>query len=219
VRVLVACEESQAVTKELRKRGHEAYSCDIQDCSGGHPEWHLQCDVTQLLKIKWDMIIAFPPCTYLTVSGNAWFNIEKYGEKAVKRHQDRKEAIDFFMLFATANCDKIAIENPIGVMGTEWRKADQIIQPYYFGHEARKSTCLWLKGLPLLQPTKIVSPGEITKEGYSVGASANGAIKNGVMLRWNDPETAKIRSKTYSGIAEAMAEQWTNPKYELLTLF
>ena len=141
MKILVACEESQAVTKELRKLGHEAYSCDILPCSGGHPEWHLMQDVTKLLKQKWDMIIAFPPCTYLTVTGNRWFNIERYGEKAIKRHADRKNAIDFFMMFANADCEKIAIENPVGVMSSEWRKPNQIINPYEFGDAFEKKTC------------------------------------------------------------------------------
>ena len=144
-KVLIACEESQSVTKEFRLLGHEAFSCDILECSGGHLEWHLQQDVTELLKQKWDMIIAFPPCTYLTVTGNRWFNIERYGEKAIKRHQDRKEAIDFFLMFANAACGKIAIENPVGVMSSEWRKPDQIINPYQFGDAFEKKTCLWLK--------------------------------------------------------------------------
>src|SRR5690606_34522203 len=138
-KILVACEESQAVTIEFRKLGHEAFSCDLLPCSGGHPEWHIQEDVVGVLKQKWDMIIAFPPCTFLTVTGNRWFNIERYGDKAIKRHQDRKEAIDFFMMFANADCEHIAIENPIGVMSSEWRKPDQIIHPYYFGDPERKS--------------------------------------------------------------------------------
>lgn len=173
--ILVACEESQAVTKELRRLGHEAYSCDIQECSGGHPEWHIQDDVLKILNPtydceawlidfctmdeeihivpKWDMIIAFPPCTYLIVTGNRWFNEEKYGEKAVARKKNRKEAKDFFMQFVNAKCDKIAIENPIDCMGSYYRKPDQIIHPYMFGDPERKSTCLWLKGLPLLHET------------------------------------------------------------------
>ena len=138
MKILVACEESQAVTIELRKLGHEAYSCDLLPCSGGHPEWHTQGDVTELLKQKWDMIIAFPPCTFLTVTGNRWFNVERYGDKALKRIEDRKEAIDFFMLFANADCDKIAIENPVGIMSSEYRKPNQIIQPYQFGDAFEK---------------------------------------------------------------------------------
>lgn len=209
MRILVACEESQAVTKELRRLGHEAYSCDIIPCSGGHPEWHLQQDVIPLLKEKWDMIIAFPPCTYLTVAGNRWFNVEKYGEKALQRHRDREAAINFFLAFANADCPRIAIENPVGIMSSVWRKPNQVIQPYQYGHNARKGTCLWLKGLPELQPTNIVDPGEIRPGGYSVGAGADWVRdENGKILRWNDPRTALIRSKTYPGIAKAMAEQW-----------
>ena len=165
MRVLVACEESQAVTKEFRRLGHEAYSCDIQECSGGHPEWHIQVDVVELLKMRWDMIIAHPPCTYLTVSGNRWFNEERYGDAAVKRKYERQKAADFFMQFVNADCPCIAIENPVGYMNTHHRKADQIIQPYMFGDHARKATCLWLKGLPKLEPTNIVHPGEIMRGG------------------------------------------------------
>ena len=158
MRVLVACEESQAVTKELRRLGHEAYSCDIQGCSGGHPEWHLQVDAIELLKMKWDMVIAFPPCTDLAVSGAAHF--------AKKRADGRQQrSIEFFMKFANADCPRIAIENPIGIMSSEFRKPDQIIQPYQFGDHARKSTCIWLKGLPKLKPTDIVDPGEIMRGG------------------------------------------------------
>ena len=223
--ILVACEESQAVTIEFRKLGHIAFSCDIEQCSGGHPEWHIMQDVIPILNgncsfntcdgkahtifNKWDMIIAFPPCTYLTIAGNRWFNVEKYGSKAIERMKNRKFAIEFFMKIANANCDRIAIENPIGIMSNEFRKPDCIIQPFQFGHNARKGTCLWLKGLPALIPTNIVDPGEIVQGGYSVGASANYARDdNGKILRWNDPLTAKIRSKTYPGIAKAMAEQW-----------
>lgn len=172
MKVLVACEESQRVTIELRKLGNEAYSCDLLECSGNHPEWHIKKDVTLLLNGnsifhtvdgveheisgKWDMIIAFPPCTYLTVTGNRWFNYEKYGDKAIQRMLDRNDAIKFFMTIANADCDKIAIENPVGIMSTHWRKPDQIIQPYQFGGAYEKCTCLWLKGLPMLTPTKIV---------------------------------------------------------------
>lgn len=209
MKILVACEESQAVTIELRKLGHEAYSCDIEPCSGGHQEWHLQQDVTPLLSEKWDMIIAFPPCTYLTVTGNRWFNVERYGDKAIHRFQLRQEAIEFFMKFAGANCPKIAIENPVGIMSTKWRRPDQIIQPYEFGHSARKKTCLWLQNLPYLVPTHFVDPGEINKYGQSSGAHADMARdKNGKIISWNDPQTARIRSKTFPGIARAMAEQW-----------
>ena len=202
MRVLVACEESQAVTIELRRLGHEAYSCDVQECSGGHPEWHLQQDVIPLLAEPWDMIIAFPPCTDLAVSGARHF--------AKKRADGRQQrSIEFFMRFANVDCPKVAIENPIGIMSSHYRKPDQIIQPYQFGDHARKSTCLWLKGLPKLIPTNIVDPGEIVRGGFSVGASLNYARdENGKIIPWNDPRTAKIRSKTFPGIARAMAEQW-----------
>ena len=204
MKVLVACEESQAVCKEFRKIGHEAYSCDILPCSGGHPEWHLQQDVIPLLKEKWDMIIAFPPCTYLTVTGNRWFNIDRYGEKAIRRHKDRKNAIDFFMAFANADCDKIAIENPVGIMSSEWRKPNQIINPWQFGDAFEKKTCLWLKGLPELKPTNIV---EIPpRKRFDSGKS----MPSWYAEAWNLPkeERAKLRSKTFPGIAKAMAEQW-----------
>lgn len=211
MRVLVACEESQAVTIELRKLGHEAYSCDIIPCSGGHPEWHLQVDALELLKMKWDMIIAFPPCTYLTVAGNAYFNVERYGDKALERIEKSKEAAEFFMQFANADCDKIAIENPVGRMNTLYRKPDQIIHPYHFGHPVSKKTCLWLKGLPVLSHTDEVEPEIIHSKGKSGGYSGPSwyvTDENGKILSWKDPRTAKARSKTYSGIAKAMAEQW-----------
>lgn len=184
MRILVACEESQAVTKELRRLGHEAYSCDIQECSGGHPEWHLQQDVLPLLNEKWDMIIAFPPCTDLAVSGARWFP-----EKRADGRQQR--SIAFFMQFVNADCPKIAIKNPIGIMSSEYRKPDQIIQPWQFGHGETKATCLWLKGLPKLIPTEIV-----------VGREQR------VWKMPPGPERAKERSKTFTGIARAMAEQW-----------
>jgi hypothetical protein len=204
MKILVACEESQAVTIEFRKLGHEAYSCDIEPCSGGHPEWHLQQDVVPLLKEKWDMIIAFPPCTYLTVTGNRWFNIERYGEKAVQRYKDRDFAISFFMLFANADCEKIAIENPVGIMSTEWRKPDQIINPWQFGDPFEKKTCLWLKGLPELIPTNIV---EIPpRKQFGSGKSMPAWYADAFSLP--KEERAKLRSKTFPGIAKAMAEQW-----------
>lgn len=203
-RILVACEESQAVTIAFRNLNIEAYSCDILPCSGGHPEWHLQQDVTELLTESWDMILSFPPCTYLTVTGNRWFNVERYGEKAIQRLKDREDAINFFMMFANANCDKIVIENPVGIMSTVWRKPDQIISPYQFGDPFEKKTCLWLKGLPLLQPTNIVAPPERRK--YKSGKTMPAWYADA----WNLPkeERALLRSKTFPGIARAMAEQW-----------
>ena len=204
MKVLVACEESQEVCKEFRKLGHEAYSCDIQDCSGGHPEWHIKQDVIPLLNEKWDMIIAFPPCTFLTVTGNRWFNVERYGEKAFQRQKDREEAIKFFMAFANADCDKIAIENPIGVISTYYRKPNQIIHPYLFGDPERKATCLWLKGLPELKPTNIVEPNIIS---YKNGKGTDSPWHMNTMC-FPKEERAKLRSKTFPGIAKAMAEQW-----------
>lgn len=203
IRVLAACEESQAVCTAFRECGFSAWSCDIQDCSGGHPEWHIKGDVIQLLKVtKWDLIIAFPPCTDLASSGARWFE--------QKRKDGRqKKSIDFFLTFSCVACDHVAIENPVGIMSTIYRKPDQIINPYEYGDAVRKSTCLWLKGLPLLTPTKIVD----VKLYRSGGKTYSGPAfyvrdENGKILSWNDPRTAKIRSKTYLGIAQAMAQQW-----------
>lgn len=195
MRILVACEESQAVTIELRKLGHEAYSCDIEPCSGGYPEWHLQQDVTQLLKMQWDMIIAFPPCTHLCVSGARWF------KEGVKPIELQYEARDFFMMFVNANCEKIAIENPVGKMSTYYRKPDQIINPFEFGHPEQKKTCLWLKGLPCLIPTNNVYDYMMTL-----------TIQERTRIHWLGSGKSKERSKTYPGIAKAMAEQWAGER-------
>ena len=206
MKILVACEESQAVTIELRKLGHEAYSNDLVGCSGGHPEWHIQEDSLKVIKEnKWDMIIAFPPCTYLTVTGNRWFNIEKYGDKAIQRHKDKEWAVEFFKAIYDSNCPKIAIENPVGVMSTLFRKPDQIIQPYHFGDAFEKKTCLWLKGLSKLEFTDVVKPPERTK--FDSGRSMPTWYANA----WKLPkkERAALRSKTFPGIAQAMATQWT----------
>lgn len=197
VKILVACEESQAVTIELRRLGHEAYSCDIIECSGGHPEWHLQQDVTPLLREPWDMIIAFPPCTHLAVSGARFFE--------QKRKDGRQQqGIDFFMQFVNCDCEKIAIENPIGIMSSKYRKPDQIIQPYWFGDPAQKSTCLWLKGLPKLVPTNMIEPpaGKVyaNNNRSSEWHARTGALPLSIR--------ARVRSKTFPGIARAMAEQW-----------
>ena len=221
MKVLVACEESQEVCKAFRERGHEAYSCDIQECSGGHPEWHIKGDVLDILNPKdhgnntldavwfttmdgrfhevpkWDLIIAHPPCTYLSVAGNRWFDISKYGEKAKQRIIDRACAVEFFMKIVNANCEKIAIENPIGYMNTHYRKPDQITHPYNFGVSNNKPICLWLKGLQPLTATNIVSKGETKR--FPCG-SVNSVCWSG--------KTAKARSKTFPGIAKAMAEQW-----------
>lgn len=204
MRILVACEESQAVTKELRKLGHEAFSCDILECSGGHPEWHLQQDVFEVINQGWDMMIAFPPCTDLAVSGARHFE-----RKRADGSQQR--SIKFFMDLANAPIEKIALENPIGIMSTEWRKPDQIIQPWQFGDKAQKSTCLWLKGLPKLKHTNIVEKGE-----FFEFTSKKGEKKRMPMWYYKALQEAKtpaqrrtLRSKTFKGIAKAMAEQWT----------
>ena len=237
MKILVACEESQRVCIAFRDRGHEAYSCDILECSGGHLEWHIQGDVLPIINGncefetadgqkhridgKWDLLIAHPPCTHLAVSGAAWF------EK--KRADGRqREAIEFFCKFLTADCDKIAVENPVNIISgyyiKKWFpdiaekyglpiKPSQTIQPYMFGDKAKKTTCLWLKGLYPLVPTNIVDPGQfyISPKGkkFSCGSFSDYARdENGKIIRWNDPRTGKLRSKTFPGIAKAMAEQW-----------
>ena len=205
--VLVACKESQRVCTAFREKGHNAFSCDILPCSGGHPEWHTQGDVLKILNPyelpfggeviefrtmdgtdyvieKWDLIVAFPPCTHLAVSGARYFE--------QKRKDGRQQqGIDFFMEFTKADCEKIAIENPIGIMSTRYRKPDQIIQPWMFGHGETKATCLWLKNLPKLEPTNIVDGREQRIWRMPPG-----------------PDRSKERSKTYEGIAKAMANTW-----------
>ena len=192
MKILIACEESQSVANAFRAKGHEAYSCDTEPCSGGHPEYHLQQDVIPLLKEHWDMIIAFPPCTHLAVSGARHFK-----EKRADGRQ--QQGIDFFMKFTRSNCERIAIENPIGIMSTKWRKPDQIIQPWMFGHTETKATCLWLKGLPTLIETK-----NVEKKMKLLPKSE----KHKVWYASPGRNRAKDRSKTYTGIADAMAEQW-----------
>ncbi len=211
LKVLVACEESQAVCVELRSHGHEAYSCDLLPCSGGHPEWHLQQDVIPLLKEQWDMILAFPPCTHIAVSGAAHFE-----EK--RKDGRQQQGIDFFMQFANLDCPRVAIENPVGIMSSVWRKPDQIIQPWQFGDRAQKKTCLWLKGLPLLAPTDIVDKGEFIENKRKDGRTEKRAawFKQGEAWKLTPEERHRVRSKTFPGIAKAMAEQWTHDNPELL---
>lgn len=203
--VLVACEESQRVCIAFRAKGHEAYSCDIEPCSGGHPEWHIQDDVLKHLDEGWDLIIAHPPCTYLTVAANKYYNVEKYGDKAKIRLYERQKAIEFFMEFVGASfyCNKVAIENPIGVMSTVYQKPTQIIQPYQFGHTERKATCLWLKGLPPLKPTNIVEPDIIKHPSGKTDSRLHYET-----FKLPPKERSKMRSKTFEGIAQAMADQW-----------
>ncbi len=207
MRILVACEESQAVTIELRKLGHEAYSCDVEPCTGGHPEWHLQQDVEPLLKMHWDMIIAFPPCTYLTNAGAR--HLWKGGELNQERYEKGLEAKEFFLQFYNANCKRICIENPTPNKVYKLPEKTQVIQPYQFGHPFTKRTQLWLKGLPLLSPTKVVEPERTWCPSGSYSGK-HGEKHRGVFTK----DRARNRAKTFSGVAKAMAEQWAG---EVLT--
>lgn len=215
--VLVACEESQRVAMSFRDKGHYAFSCDVLPCSGGHPEYHIQGDALGILNggdfvtmdgrkhhvDKWDLLIAHPPCTYLTNTGNRWFNKLKYGESAIERKRLREKAAIFFMKFAKANVEHIAVENPIGYMSTHYKKPDQIIQPYEFGEPERKATCLWLKNLPLLTPTNIVKPNIVV-----LPSGKTDSMLHYSTFRLNKSERSRIRSQTFWGVAKAMADQW-----------
>ena len=202
MKILVACEESQRVTIAFRAKGHEAYSCDIQECSGGHPEWHIRANALELLKIKWDMIIAFPPCTYLTNASSVRLRVN--GEIIQERMEKAIEAKKFFLEFYNADCPKIAIENLTPGKIHELPPYNQAIQPWMFGHAYTKRTCLWLKGLPKLEPTKIITKG-ITPWVNGGCKDANGNYKKFQGRKERDPKT---RSKTFPGIAAAMADQW-----------
>lgn len=184
MRVLVACEESQAVTLACRALGVQAYSCDLEPCSGGRPDWHIRMCAVAAVRIGWDAVIAFPPCTHLASSGARWF--------PEKRADGRQAAaVRFFRALADAPASRVAVENPIGIMSTLWRKPDQVVHPWQFGHGEKKSTCLWLRGFPPLVPTAVV-PGRAPR----------------VHMAPDSKGRAKRRSKTYPGIAHAMAEQW-----------
>jgi len=209
MRILVGCEESQAVTIELRKLGHEAYSCDVIDCSGGHPEWHIKGDVLEQLNKDWDMIIAFPPCTFLSNAGAA--RLFPNGKLNTERYQKGLKAKEFFMQIYNANCNKIAIENPVPskIYGLPGRT--QIIQPYYFGDEYLKRTCLWLRGLPKLihspENNLFAHKTHIEPKFFHVRSSSN--YKSQKYSTEKAKGNQKQRSKTFPGIAKAMAEQWT----------
>lgn len=194
MRILVSCEESQKVTIELRKRGHEAYSCDIDEPSGGHPEWHLRQDVLPLLREKWDMILAFPPCTHLCASGSRYWQQKQEDGR-------QQEAVDFFMAHINAPCDKIMVENSVGIMSRLYRKPDQIIQPYQFGDYFSKKTCIWLKNLPPLIPD---IPEWQSHQLFLRYGTQMSEWLNKVPMK----DRSKIKSKTFPGIARAMAEQW-----------
>ena len=212
MKVLIACEESQAVTKAFRQLGHEAYSCDILPCSGGHKEWHLQGDVFNYTNQDWDLMIAHPPCTYLSVSGaRHLYNKDKTPN--IERYKNQTEALNFVQRLMDLDIPRIAIENPISVISSHIRKPDQIIQPYWFGDSASKSTCLWLKNLPKLIPTNMVDKGEF-KDWID---KKSGKVKRQALWYYEALQQAKtaderrsLRSKTFKGIAEAMATQWTN---------
>jgi len=190
MKIIIGCEFSQIVMTAFLKRGHDAYSCDLRECEGIYPGRHFQADILEVLKSqKFDLGIFHPPCTHLAVSGARWF--------AEKRKNGRQQkAIDFFMKLINANIEKIAVENPIGIMSTIYRKPDQIIQPWQFGHGETKAMCLWLKNLPLLKPTKIV-PGR----------------EHRIHKMPPSKERGKLRSIFYSGIAEAMADQWGDSQW------
>ena len=217
MKVLVACEESQAVTKEFRKLGIEAYSCDILPCSGGHPEWHLQCSVFDIIDEGWDLMIAHPPCTFLSGSGVQWlshpedrelpFEQRRPHPKYPNRRQDMTDSVAFVKSLYDCSIKHIAIENPVGLLSGKWRKSDQIIQPWMFGDEATKTTCLWLKNIPKLEPTNVVGKGERTffASGKSHPKWYADALKNAKTKE----ERQTLRSKTFPGIAEAMAKQWS----------
>ena len=201
MKVLVACEESQAVCKAFRELGHEAYSCDIQECSGGHPEWHIRADALELLKLKWDLIIAHPPCTYLSKAGGNRLCIN--GEIQQPRFEKGVAAAKFFMEFINADCPRIVVENPIPLKIFGLPQYSQIIQPFMFGDPWMKTTCLWLKGVPPLMSTDIVVP-----TGKWVNSTDHRKVKVNNEWQTSGKRSQKERSKTFPGIAKAMAEQW-----------
>jgi len=215
-KIIVACEESQAITIKLRELGHEAYSCDLLPCSGGHPEWHLQGDVFKYIGDGWDGMIAHPPCTFLSSSGARWLYhpddkelptwMRRPHPKYPNRHQDMLDSVEFVKALYDAPIDHIAIENPIGMLSGQWRKPDQIVQPYHFGDEATKTTCLWTKNLPQLKHTNIVGKGD--RVVYSSGKSHPKWYAEALSSAKTSAERRTLRSKTFPGIAQAIAEQW-----------
>ena len=230
--VLVACEESPRVCSEFRRLGHNAYSCDLLKCSGGHPEWHFHQDVLEVIKNRggkletgdelyidgeWDIMIAHPPCTFLAVSGAKWYyhpddkdlplNQRRPHPRFPNRAQDRQEAIEFFLKLAHADIKHIAIENPVGIMNSKFRKPDQIVQPYHFGDSASKKTCLWLKNLPPLEYTDVVDPGEFIE--FESGRRLAKWYSDGLTKTKTAEERRTWRSKTFPGFAKAIAEQWS----------
>ena len=232
LQVLVACEESQAVTREFRLLGHNAFSCDLLPCSGGHPEWHFQEDVFKIIDNQggilqngemnvsadqWEMMIAHPPCTFLAVSGARWYYHPEDKDMPVQnrrphprfpnRANDRDEALEFFIKLCEAPIKKIAVENPVGIVNTKYKKPTQTVHPWMFGDEASKATCLWLKNLPKLEPTKVVGKGE--RVVLSSGKSLPKWYSDALTKAKTPAERRTLRSKTFEGMAKAMAEQWT----------
>ena len=205
LKILVACEESQTITKILRAMGHEAYSCDLEDCSGGKPEWHLKGDALEIaydVDRKWDMMIAHPPCTYLTVTGNKWMKPE-FQTRFPCRAQQREDAKEFFLKLYNAPISNVAIENPVGVMSTAFRKPDQYVHPFHFGDPHSKKTGWWLRGLPRLKYTQIVEPKfHIYKDGRK------DPLWHFESINLPEKERSKVRSKTFEGMAKALSEQW-----------
>jgi len=217
MRVLVACEESQTITKAFRKLGHEAFSCDLLPCSGGHPEWHFQQDVFTVLDQGWDLMVAHPPCTMIAGSSVQWlshpedkhlpFEHRRPHPKYPTRRDEMLQSIEFVKALYNCNIERVAIENPVGLLGSRWRKADQIIQPYQFGDEATKTTCLWLKNLPPLKHTNVVSKGERTV--FASGKSHPKWYADALANAKTKQERQTLRSKTFPGIADAIADQWS----------
>ena len=217
MKVLVGCEESQTICKAFRALGHEAFSCDLLPCSGGHPEWHLQMDIFEAIKLKdWDLLVAHPPCTFLAGSAVQWlshpedkelpFEDRRPHPKYPTRRQDMLDSVEFVKALYNCSIPRVAIENPVGLLSSKFRKPDQIIQPYMFGDEATKTTCLWLKNVPNLKPTHIVGKGD--RVTFKSGKSHPKWYADALATAKTKQERQTLRSKTFQGIANAIADQW-----------
>lgn len=243
INVLIACEESQAICEEFRKRGFNSFSCDIQPSSGSLPQYHIEGDVFKILDghlgKPWDLMIGHPPCTFLTSSGARWFyhpqdkelptHLRRPHPAYPNRKQDQEKAIEFFRALMDCNIKHIALENPVGVLSTQYRKPDCIVQPYHFGDKATKTTCFWLKNLPKLTATEIVEKGDFIT--LKSGRRMSKFMYEGISKAKTATERRRLRSKTFKGMAKAIAAQWgdyvlknhnknlDSSKYEQLTLF